>query len=187
MNSSNSDHTWQHIFGKNPEEGFRLIFEDYYAPLVLVANHFLQDLSESEDVVQQLFVKLWEKKRFSKITVSLESYLYVSVRNACYNIIQSRKQTVQASAAELVDRKLMQSMAFLLDQECAEILEKAICMLPDQNRRAFELVYVEKQSYQQAAEAMEITVNTIKYHLKQALKILRENQFLHDYFCEKEI
>lgn len=80
------------------QQAFEKFFKMFYAPLCGFALGFLGDRDEAEELVQDTFVKLWEKRDEISIETSLKSYLYSSVRNACFNYLKHLKVR-QAHAA----------------------------------------------------------------------------------------
>ena len=70
---------------------FEMVFRDYYRPLVRYGNTFLKDSDEAEDIVQQVFVSLWEKRSQLDIHTSIRAVLYKAVQNACLNKIKHAK------------------------------------------------------------------------------------------------
>ena len=78
------------LLKQGDKHGLELLFRRFYRPLVMYALKFLPQQEEAEDVVQEVFIKFWERKRFDMIDHYLRSYLYQSVRNRCLNIRESR-------------------------------------------------------------------------------------------------
>src|SRR6478672_11229684 len=70
---------------------FQLLFEKYYKPLTIQAFYYLEDMMEAEDLVQNLFITIWEKQAHIHIQTSFKTYLQVSVKNRCYTILKKRK------------------------------------------------------------------------------------------------
>ena len=73
------------------KEAFEMMFRDWYTPLCRFARTLLQDSDESEEVVQQVFVTVWEKRQEIAIELSVKAYVYRAVRNACLNVLKHRK------------------------------------------------------------------------------------------------
>ncbi len=165
---------------------FQRMFDCYYAPLCAAANYYIRDPDEAEDIVQQVFIRIWEKEDLVKIKTSLKSYLFVSVRNASLNSIKRKQHQYLNTDIAFIDESAQQTLDLMLDQEKCNIIFRALDALSDQNRKVFELVYFEDLTYKQAAEKLDISVNTIKWHLKSALQILKNNKLIQNYFFEKK-
>ena len=112
------------------------IFDTYYEVLVLYANRFLYPKDECEDLVQDVFVGLWEKENTFPDEISLKVYLYKTVRNKCYNVIKHNK--VKNKYAENIVQSLEDDNLFLkqiLEEEIVRQLYHAIEVLPLRKKR----------------------------------------------------
>lgn len=160
----------------------RQLFEKYYKLLAAQAFYLLADEMEAEDCVQNLFIELWNKKVFTNINSSLKSYLQKAIHNKCLNIIQKRK---------ISQRKLNQYVSSLKETAFINLTEayeadKSLTMilhaLPSKQHLAFYLVYLEERKYKDAAAEMQISVNSLKTHLKLAVKGLRKRLIQQETF-----
>ena len=154
-------------------KAYEILFERYYRFLCLEASLFLLDHGEAEDLVLELFVEIWDKKIFRKIDQSIKAYLYRAVRNKCINAVRKRKiihkkrrQYEEPAQREAAECRIEQ-------QELAAGINRVLQEFPAQRLRAFTLVYIEKKRYQEAAEEMGLSVNSVKTHLKLAIQVLR--------------
>lgn len=182
----NEDIRLLELFDKNDREAFRELFTRYYKPMVLAAKLYSNDDPESEDIVQQVFVKLWEEKRFNAVKTSFRHYLHVSVRNACFNHIGSLR-VKQKREVEVDDHIFVeQAIDFMLRKEEVRVFNKACDALPTQSRKVFELVYFADQPYKTAAQTLNLSVNTIKSHLRNALRILKNSPVINNYYSERK-
>lgn len=158
---------------------FEMVFRDYYQPLVRYGNTFLKDADETEDVVQQVFVSLWEKRHQLDIHTSVRALLYRAVHNACLNRIKHYK--VRAVHAE--EWLHTQSVADTDDQvQATELNERilhAIEGLPEQCARIFKMSRFEQLKYQEIADQLGLSVKTVENQMGKALKVIRES--LKDY------
>lgn len=172
------------LFKVDEEKAFKLIFDQYYSNLCAIAYLYIHDNSEAEEVVQQLFIKIWEGKHYQNIS-KLKSYLITGVKNSCINYLE-KKKTEQYRLDQLPSQEeTIQSLEFLLDVEARSIFDQAVLELPKQGRKAIELVYFSNLTYNDAALKLGVSVNTVKSHLKTALQKLRSNRRLKQYFSEK--
>lgn len=152
-------------------EGIHLLFERYYRVLVVYADHYLKDRYRSEDVVQEFFVRLWEDNYLNEVPVSaLSSYLFTSVRNAC--LASRNKKDVLRHSEELLGLEVPIE-AFPLDDERIGPLMLEIEKLPERSKQVIECVMLRGLKYKEAAEEMHISVNTVKFLLKETTRRLR--------------
>jgi RNA polymerase sigma-70 factor (ECF subfamily) len=164
------------------EEGFKRIFETCYPRLLRFAKEYVGD-SEAEDILQDVFLKLWEKRTSLRTDTYLNAYLLAMVKNQCMDFL--KHQQVMERYANNQRTLQQQEMAFnyyaiskfdpeQMDVESLErLVEKAIGELPEQCRKVFEFSRYEGVKYKELAERMGISVKTVETHISNALKILR--------------
>lgn len=157
------------------ERIFEQTFRKYYASLCTYGRGILHDADEAEEIVQAVFVNIWEKRTEIEITMSLKSYLYRAVHNHCLNRLKHQKVReehqqyatyYQASAYESVSQTVYKN-------ELEVQLAKAIERLPEQCRLIFKLSRFEELRYQEIADQLGLSVKTVENQIGKALKILR--------------
>jgi RNA polymerase sigma-70 factor (ECF subfamily) len=166
------------IFNKirhNDHAAFRSLFDTYYASLCHYASHFLNDDSLSEEVVQELFVKLWEKRETMDVETSVRHYLFRAVRNGCLNQIQHDK-VKQLHGKKLKEALMSEDPAeeYMITPEMILRLEEGIESLPEKRREIFRLSREEGLKYREIAEKLQISVKTVEAQMGAALKALRQ-------------
>lgn len=174
---------------KQGENGaYKYIYDNYYVLLCSIAYEYLQDDFLAEDIVDDLIFSLWEKRSELNIATSLRSYLIKSVRNRCINYLTRSKEKNEVSfsrASPSEKLKIHSSHTFeypsaiLLVNELEEKIYQAIENLPNESKAVFKMSRFENKGYDQIAHEMNISVNTVKYHIKRALAQL--NQELSKY------
>jgi len=153
------------------KEAFEAVFKKYYKLLNVSAFYILQDEMEAEDTVQGFFVDLWEKQLFANINSSLKAYLTTAIRNRCLKKVESETRTQK----KLVDYKYTLTEVEEEETPIPEIYpEKMLADLSMQRMQAFTLVHYENKKYKDAALEMGISINSLKTHLKLAIKTLKE-------------
>lgn len=158
---------------------FEMVFRDYYKPLVRYGSTFLKDSDEAEDVVQQVFVSLWEKKEQLAIHTSIRAVLYKSVQNACLNKIKHLKvRTVYAEDLKATAVHDDSSDPVQVN-ELNERIQVAVENMPEQCGRIFKMSRFEQLRYQEIADQLGLSVKTVENQMGKALKIVREE--LKDY------
>lgn len=163
------------------EAVFETVFRQYYAPLCRYARPMLGDIDEAEEVVQAVFLAVWERRETLLITTSLKAYLYRAVHNRCLNRLN--QQSVQAghrqqAADELYSNPPSPTQQLMTD-ELSTRLQQAMGRLPEQCRRAFELSRFDELSYREIADRLGIATKTVENQIGKALRILRTE--LSDY------
>ena len=158
---------------KDKTIGIQHLFDRYYRPLVLFADEFLKDSSAAEDLVQDFFVKLWEDDYLLKVAEgALGSYLYSAVRNRAISFLQ--KKDVLRDSQELGVIDIFVDVVEDIDEERMDIVMKELELLPERTRQVVERVMLRGLKYKEAAEELKISINTVKFALKEGTKRLRE-------------
>ncbi|WP_257667805.1 RNA polymerase sigma factor [Parapedobacter tibetensis] len=156
-------------------EAYDALFLKYYKMLCVNAYFYLKDTEEAKELVQQFFVELFEKRGYLRLEGDVKGYLYRAVKNRCLNWFRKAANDRKRSAQLLWETE---STAHEEDREVVEnlfnLLGEALNDLTVQRREALTLVYVQHKKYQEAANEMGISVNSLKTHLKLGLKNLRE-------------
>lgn len=153
---------------------YELLFKAYYQALCNFANSYLNNMSESEDLVQEVFVKIWDKRHDIDITSSIKSYLYQAVKNSCFN--QLKHQKVQNKHKEHVFHQSDSSIDFnsqIETKQLSLLIEEAIKEMPKKRREIFYLSRRESLKYKEIAEKLNISVKTVETQMGLALKHLR--------------
>lgn len=155
------------------EKSFDMLFLKYYKLLVANAYFFVRDEQEAKDIVQDFLFEFWHKKLYLRLDGDIKGYLYRSVQNKCINF--HRKHVLEQQKYALIAQE---NLNFDDDEDHWEKdyirLQDAIDDLPPQRKEVLHRIYFEEKKYQEAADEMGISMNTLKTHLKIGLKNLRE-------------
>ncbi|GHT33506.1 DNA-directed RNA polymerase sigma-70 factor [Bacteroidia bacterium] len=158
------------------EEAFSLLFKAYYKDLVLFGGWYLPDRVACEDIVQSIFLKLWDERSALTITSSLKSYLLKSVRNACLdeirhqNIIQEHEDY---TAHSMIYREV-DIDHYILYSDLQKYVEKVLKIMPEAYREAFLLSRNEGLKYREIAEKLQVSERTVEVRMSKALELLRK-------------
>ena len=157
-----------------------LIFQQYYRPLCLYATHYLHDIDEAEDVVQDCFVKLISR---SIMPENIKAFLYTSVRNACIDLL--RRQSPIDTEISPTDFCGVMSDNQAQESSFREAeLWTAIEKLPERCREIFLMSTRDGMTYREIAVELDLSEKTVEHQIYKALKTLRGNKedFLADFF-----
>lgn len=163
------------------DTGFESLFKELYTPLYRYGCGLLSDEMQAEEVVQDVFMKLWQQRDQINIETNLQSYLYRAVHNKSMNILNHEKvkekyQTyAQSRSAQFADSPVQMMYA----KELKDNIATAMAKIPEKCRAIFHLSRQEELSYRAIAERLQISVKTVENQMSKALKILREE--LKDY------
>jgi RNA polymerase sigma-70 factor (ECF subfamily) len=161
--------------GQGDERIFEQVFRKYYAGLCAYGRSILHDADEAEEIVQNVFVSIWEKREEIEITQSLKSYLYRAVHNHCLNRIKHQKvrDEHQQYALHYQEVSYESVSQTVYKNELEKQLAKAIEKLPEQCRIIFKLSRFDELRYQEIADQLGLSVKTVENQIGKALKILR--------------
>ena len=160
---------------KSDEQAFEVLFTAFYKSLCLYAKQFLNEDEAAEEVAQDIFVKLWEKRNSLEIEISVKNYLFRSVKNQCLNVLQHNKIKKQYSEKVLESSKQDPDPSqYFLEIELAQKIELTIDSLPDKRKEIFRMSREEGMKYKEIADKLNISIKTVEAQMGLALKYLRE-------------
>ncbi|KAA9340666.1 RNA polymerase sigma-70 factor [Adhaeribacter soli] len=159
----------------SPEEKVEMLFRQYYAGLCKSLYRILRDASFAEDIVQEVFMKVWEMRETLQLDAAMQAYLYRSCYNTALNFLKQQKKNTDIDPLEMVlaGGETAEKNLNLLETE-TQILQ-AIDSLPPKTRLVFSLSRFEELSYKEIAERLEVSVKSVEKHMGIALQRLREN------------
>ncbi|HAZ03304.1 MAG: hypothetical protein A2W90_21185 [Bacteroidetes bacterium GWF2_42_66] len=154
---------------------FEIFFRESFQAACLVAFRFIDDRSLVEDIVQESYITLWEKR--SEIFYGreeLKKYLLVTVRNRTISYLRSIKIKQVDLNASLAEISQPNEEKLFDDEELSIRISKAIKKLPNKCREIFLMAYLEDHTYNDIAKRLSISKNTVKTQMAIAYRILRE-------------
>lgn len=169
----------------NDVVAFEELYKQYYIFLCLIAEHIVRNPSDAEEIVSDVFVKLWNIRGKIEINTSIKGYLVKAVHNTSINFLeQSRMTSKLTDYLDASDYKLLAwdgdyPLGQLYEKEVIKILDDGIDKLPDGCKQIFILSRNENMKYCDIADKLGISINTVKTQMKIALSRLRE--VLKDY------
>ena len=164
---------------RGKEEAFAYVFRMYYSPLLNYAGRILKDVEAANDVVQECFCRLYERRRELRKELQVRPYLYKSVYNACMDAIKHQKESNYINQ-ELLDfyfSKVVETPEAeqaLLDEDLKGAIQDAINKLPERCREIFVLSKVDGLSNKQIAEQLNISMKTVEAQMTTAFVRLRK-------------
>lgn len=158
---------------KNSNEGvFELVFNFYYSGLVVYADQIIKNTTISEDIVQSVFMKLWESRETIDIR-SFRSYFIQCVKNRCIDHLRSQQ------VKNKFDNRVPESDHLVMDEdlwtktELSELIEQSVESLPPRCREIFRMSRYENLKIAEIADQLKISKRTVETQISKALKILR--------------
>lgn len=178
MDSHYYTHTDQQLLellNTGDQSAFAEIYRRYFDLLFIHADTRLQDKDQASDTVQDVFIRLWEKRVNLTISTSLSGYLYRAVRNQIFDTIKHEKvadKYIDSFYAASQHSPLFADH-LIREKQFAQMIEDEIAALPKRMREVFELRRNENLSNKEIARRMDITESTVADQMKKALKTLR--------------
>lgn len=160
-----------------PLRGFELLFHAYYAEVCRHIYRYIANQSTVEDIAQELFAELWDKRDALNITTSPGAYLHRMAVTRALNYIRDNKKHTHESADSLGHQESSEANAIdiMSASELSEVITKAIDGLPERCRQVFMLSRFEGMSNKEVSEALSVSVKTVENQMTKALKILRKH------------
>ncbi len=163
-------------FCAGDEHALDILLQRYWSDLVRFASDYLQSVDAAEDVTQIAFIRLWEKRTTWNPSGSIGRYLYTSVRNLSLNEKDRRRvRKLWAQRQEGREGTVTTALDDMQAEETLRILRASIEALPARRREVFRLACLEGFSYQETAEILGVSVQTVANQMSSALKVLRRS------------
>jgi RNA polymerase sigma-70 factor (ECF subfamily) len=167
-------------------KAFEFLFRNYYPDLCRYARNLVVIESVAEDLVMDVFMKIWEAEKKLEITTSLSGYIFTSVHNHCLNYLTRKHKRFTELDEATIERlnKVIPTNAvaspfdIISTLELGVMIERSIGSLPEECRKIFVMSRTEGMSNKEIASALGISENTVKVQIYRALKKLRI--ILHD-------
>ncbi|SHI58099.1 RNA polymerase sigma-70 factor, ECF subfamily [Arenibacter nanhaiticus] len=156
------------------DTAFKEIFNLYYMPLCVYSLKYCDSFQIAEDVVQELFVKLWDEKIYMKFEGAMAPYLFKAIKNNTFQLMKRRLkyqfEEIDHHVSVLMEEDNLDTSSF---EENKMKLYKEIEALPEKSKEVFKAIVLQNMKYKETAEYLGVSVNTVKTHYSRALKQLR--------------
>ena len=162
-------------------DAFVCIYNNYHNTLYRYALRFLKVPQLAEDVVQEVFIKVWELRFTIDPSLSFKSYLFTITRNSVFKLIKkiTFDHRMRTEVAFYFGNKIIDPAVQLQWQQYSVILDAAIERLPPQRKRVFKLCRQEGKKYEEVARELNLTRNTVKEHMVLAVRSIKEYVMRH--------
>jgi RNA polymerase sigma-70 factor, ECF subfamily len=156
---------------------FEKLFKLFYSPLCVYANRLLNDKDKAEEIVQEIFYKIWKNREFLDIKVAFKPYLYRSVHNNCLQAIEHNGVEEKYKLHIMLDNKdfVTDPLKEMELEEMNHVIENTMENLPERCRTIFTMNRYEGLKYREIAEKLKISVKTVEAEMGKALYTFRQN------------
>ena len=175
MQAKNDDYELVNRLKNGEQEAFERLFKKYHDKLFYFSFRYLRSKEEAEELVQDIFMKIWEIKEDINPFYSFNNYLFTIARNTLFNI-HRKKINVKAYKDYLVHFFVEYSQdATDVPQfnDTKEYIDRCIAELPDQQKKVFRLSRFEGLSYKEISEMLNISSRTVEAHIRLAMKSIK--------------
>jgi len=170
-----ADHELAALLKEGDQAAYEEIYNRYHAALYIHAFKRLQEREECRDIIQELFTNLWLKRQEFVFTGHLSGYLYTAVRNRIFDLLAKNKLKTAyiSSIGEFAQNGGVTTDHLARQNQLKAIIELEIQSLPPRTREIFELSRKGHLTHRQIAEQLDISEQTVKSTVNNALKVLR--------------
>jgi RNA polymerase sigma-70 factor (ECF subfamily) len=154
---------------------FEKFFREKYRGFCLFACKYVKDIEVAEEVVQDVMVKLWEKREQLDIKGSVLAYINISVKNSCLNFLKHKNIVLnfEKNETQRISWDTSETEEEMQDIELETAVLNAIAELPPQRQKIFSMSRVDGLKYHEIADKMGLSIKTIEAQMGSALKQLR--------------
>lgn len=164
------------LFQKGEERGFDYFYHEHFRPLLHFALSILNEQCLAEDVLEDCFVKLWEKRLTIESAATIKPYLYTAVRNTCINLLkrEKHKSRYAAHARNTDDQFETDVTRKIITSESMQQVYNAIETLPPKHRKLIKMIYLEEKKLKEVASELNLSLSTVKNQKAKAIQLLKE-------------
>ena len=166
------------------DHAFEEIYQKYFQRLLRFSCEYVVLKEDAENMVQDVFLTLWEHRNDPAIHINLTGYLYTLAANRCIDHLRRKTNAEKGNKMmqQMYERELQLKLnslealnpAFVSDNDMEQIITRAIDSLPEKCRQIFIRSKIDGKKYREIAEEMQISVNTVENQMGIALRKLRE-------------
>lgn len=166
------------------EQAYKYIYDHYYVSLCHLANGYVKDAVQAEMIVGDVIFHLWEIRESLQIKTTMLGYLITAVRNRCLNYLSLARVKREIPVSHLTNEWAEQNDQYatsddftlltMYEKELSRELDEALSSLSIECKTVFLKSRIEKKKYDEISAELGISVNTVKYHIKSALRLLKE-------------
>ena len=158
------------------EKALKELFDGFYGKLLEIAKFYVKDYSAGQEIVSDVFIKLWNNRANIEKVDNIAAYLYVAIKRQSLNFIRDNKRRIHQSldaGDNTIFIELRSPENMLLSKEFVEVLNTAVQNLPSKCRLVYTLVKDDGMKYREVADSLSISVKTVEMHVGKALKRIK--------------
>lgn len=165
---------WAQLWQTDQSRFMEVVFRRFYVPLGRTVNRMLNDPDATEDIVQEVFIKIWNNRETLQFNFSVKAYLYRAAINAALNYLEKSKKLVSLDTDALPEPAHSDVEDQFNLKEVESHIQDALNSLPPACKAIFVLSRYEDMSYREIAESMQLSPKTVENQMGKALKLMRD-------------
>jgi RNA polymerase sigma-70 factor (family 1) len=172
-----SDETLVSLIANDDKDAFTMLYQRYWEPMFTTAAKALRSEDDAEDLVQDVFLSLWNRRHELSVKGSLAAYLQISIKYKVINYIEkniTRRDYLALFTDMLVNYQPSDAELQLQLKELQRVVQSAVDQMPRKMREAYELSRLQHLSHKEIAQRMGISDETVKKHIQHALQLIKE-------------
>ncbi len=161
---------------ENDRVSFEKIFNKYSERIYYFSIRYLKHKEDAEEITQEVFVRLWNRRHDLKTELSFSSYLFMIAKNAVIDMLRKRQKeaAINEDFDQNIKSPLYEDNKSIEYKELKKIVTDAIQSLPEKRKQIYLLSREEALTYKQIAEKLDISIKTVESHMRLALQQLKK-------------
>ncbi len=157
------------------ERAFQHLFTRYYPRMISFAGMMVKSPYAAEEIVQEVFIRLWEQREVLAEVKSPENFVFIVIRNHTFNYLRAaaNEQNRREQLWEALQQRAADETITLEMQEADQFFEKILAKLSPQQQKIFRMSREEGFSHQQIADELQLSKDTVKKHIANSLKVFK--------------
>lgn len=171
---NNSDNEIIKGLKADDKKALTLLYNNYWKVLYISSYNLLKDKEVCEEIIQDVFIDIWNKRKEIEIKISLKSYLYACVRYKVFSQFRTKK-IMRVELFEELDKRLQYTTpeTKMMLKELKQHVKLIVESLPEKCKRVYKLSRNEQLSHKEIADQLGISIKTVENHITNALRVLR--------------
>ena len=159
------------------EKSFALVYNHYYSSVQAQVLHILHSPEMTEDVTQEIFIRIWENREKLSEVRSFKSYLFITARNYTLNVLKSasRSEAAMGEIIRYLDKYRNTTQDQVQDNEYLRFINRQLEALPPRSREIFNMCRVQSKTYNEVAAELGISRDAVKSRMVHVMKTLRSS------------
>ncbi len=161
---------------KNSQEGFEVIYNKFYSPLLYFVLGYVKSIEVAEEILTDVFLVVWNRKNDFNSLDNLRAFLYISAKNASLNSLRAIKNKPQMEPISQFEEMLSNDRTVfnkIIELELVELVLKEVSRLPNKQKDVFNLSFIEDKTVEEIAEELNMSISAVYTNRSRAISTLK--------------